>query len=119
MKLLYRLLLHLLVLLDHLRGEIPPIILRGGLLCRRCNCLGARVREARGRGGQMVLSHDACCHFDFFPADLIAGVTPRWNFRHIPDDVIPALRKEGVGEEHIHTLTVGNPRAIFERQGGY
>jgi phosphotriesterase-related protein len=73
----------------------------------------------RGRVGQMVLSHDACCHFDFFPKELIAGMTPRWNFRHIPDDVIPALRAEGVEDEKIRVLTVDNPRRIFEAQGTY
>ncbi len=73
----------------------------------------------RGHASRMVLSHDACCHFDFVPADLMEGAAPRWNFRHIPDDVIPALRKEGVTEEMIRTLTIDNPRRIFERQGAY
>ncbi|MDH3212378.1 MAG: hypothetical protein OEM05_07815 [Myxococcales bacterium] len=73
----------------------------------------------RGKADRMVLSHDACCHFDFFPADLMASAVPRWNFRHIPDDVIPALRKEGVSEDHIRTLSVDNPRRTFEQQGAY
>ena len=84
---------------------------------KRVSTVAALCR--RGRAEQMVLSHDACCHFDFFPADLMAGAVPNWNFRHIPDDVIPALRKEGVSEEHIRTLTVDNPRRIFESQGAY
>jgi len=73
----------------------------------------------RGRTEQMVLSHDACCHFDFVPADLMLGQSPKWNFRHIPEDVIPALAAEGVSEDQIRTMTVDNPRRIFERQGGY
>jgi phosphotriesterase-related protein len=68
----------------------------------------------RGWARQMVLSHDACCFFDFFPWELIQKSLPRWNFRHIPDDVIPALRKQGVSEEHIRTMTVENPRRVFE-----
>jgi phosphotriesterase-related protein len=73
----------------------------------------------RGHAGRMVLSHDACCHIDFGPPGLLESVAPNWNFRHIPDDVIPALRAEGVGEAEIRTLGVDNPRRIFERQGGY
>jgi phosphotriesterase-related protein len=73
----------------------------------------------RGWTERMVLSHDACCKFDFFPEELVPAALPQWNFRHIPDDVIPALREEGVGEEQIHVLTVENPRRTFERQGAY
>ena len=73
----------------------------------------------RGFAEQMVLSHDACCHLDFAPAELIRPTTPHWNFRHIPDDVIPALRKEGVSDEQIRLLTVGNPRRSFEQQTAY
>jgi phosphotriesterase-related protein len=73
----------------------------------------------RGFAERMVLSHDACCHFDWFPMEVVRAVAPRWNFRHIPDDVLPALRAEGVTEEHVHAMTVGNPRRIFERQGSY
>lgn len=73
----------------------------------------------RGFAEKMVLSHDACCKFDFFPEEVIKPSLPQWNFRHIPDDVLPALRKEGVSEELIHTLTVDNPRRIFEKQGNY
>jgi phosphotriesterase-related protein len=73
----------------------------------------------RGRAEAMVLSHDACCHIDFGPPGLLESVAPHWNFRHIPDDVIPALRKEGVTEEQIRTLSVENPRRIFEQQGAY
>jgi phosphotriesterase-related protein len=73
----------------------------------------------RGFAGQMVLSHDACCYIDWFPYEMIRTAVPRWNFRHIPDDVIPALREAGVGETDIRRMTVDNPRRIFERQGAY
>ncbi len=75
----------------------------------------------RGFSSQMVLSHDACCHIDFFPGSheqLTAGA-PNWNFRHIPCDVVPALRKVGVTEEQIRALTIDNPRRMFEAQGAY
>jgi phosphotriesterase-related protein len=75
----------------------------------------------RGRGNKLVLSHDACCHIDFFPggADALATVAPNWNFRHVPQDVVPALRKAGVADADIQAMTVDNPRAIFEAQGAY
>ena len=75
----------------------------------------------RGRADRLVLSHDHCCHIDFYPvgrAELAAAV-PNWNFRHIPEDVVPALRKLEVSEEQILSMTVDNPRRIFERQASY
>jgi phosphotriesterase-related protein len=73
----------------------------------------------RGFAGQMVLSHDACCHIDWFPGMDLATVAPHWNFRHISDDVVPALREAGVSDEDIDRMTVDNPRRIFEQQGPY
>ena len=50
----------------------------------------------RGYAGQMVLSHDACCHIDWFPTELIAeGRRRNWNFLHIPDDVHPGAARGG------------------------
>jgi phosphotriesterase-related protein len=75
-----------------------------------------------GYASQMVLSHDACCHIDFFPGstpELQAAMVPNWNFRHVPCDVVPALRKHGVSEEQIRAMTIDNPRRIFEQQGAY
>lgn len=77
----------------------------------------------RGYANQIVLSHDRCCHIDWFSPELLQQISttlaPNWNFRHIPDDVIPALRKEGVTAVQIETMTVTNPRRVFERQGTY
>jgi phosphotriesterase-related protein len=72
-----------------------------------------------GYAGQMVLSHDASCHFGWAEAGLIKNVVPNWHFNHIPDDVIPALKAAGVTDEMITTMTVDNPRKVFERQGAY
>jgi phosphotriesterase-related protein len=69
----------------------------------------------RGFARQMVLSHDACCHIDWFPGDApVRQTVPNWNFRHIPQDVVPALRTAGVAEADIAAMTVDNPRRIFE-----
>ncbi len=73
----------------------------------------------RGYANQMVLSHDACCHIDWFPGIDMSTVAPRWNFRHISDDVVPALLECGVSQADVDTMTVANPRRIFEAQGAY
>ena len=77
----------------------------------------------RGWASRMVLSHDACCTMDWAPHDVLEGLIrpgmPNWNFRHIPDDVLPALRKVGVSEPDVRQMTVENPRRIFETQGSY
>ena len=65
----------------------------------------------RGWADRMVLSHDACCHIDFFPPGL--QMPPKWNYRHICEDVIPALREEGVTEAQIRAMTIDNPRRLL------
>jgi len=72
-----------------------------------------------GYAEKMVLSHDASCYFDWADPKLLGAMLPKWNFNHIPDDVIPALRAAGVTEDQITTMTVENPRRIFEKQGAY
>ena len=52
----------------------------------------ARLCEA-GRAGQMVLSHDASCHIDWFDAELLRQSVPNWHWMHISRDVLPALRE--------------------------
>jgi phosphotriesterase-related protein len=73
----------------------------------------------RGYADRMVLSHDASCFIDWFPHELLTTATPNWHYLHISDDVVPELRKRGVPDEQIDQLLIGNPRAIFERQGAY
>jgi phosphotriesterase-related protein len=67
----------------------------------------------------MVLSHDASCFFHWMPEKLVPSLLPRWNYRHIHQDVIPALKHKGVTDEQIRTMMVENPRRIFETQGAY
>jgi phosphotriesterase-related protein len=74
---------------------------------------------ARGYAGKMVLSHDAACFNHWLPERPLAAVLPRWNYLHIHNDVIPALKQKGVTDEHLHTMLVENPRKIFERQDPY
>jgi len=68
----------------------------------------------RGYADRIVLGHDAACFMDpVSGADsqrAMAAVAPNWHFRHISDDVLPALREQGVTEEQITTMMVDNPR---------
>jgi phosphotriesterase-related protein len=67
----------------------------------------------RGYAGSMVLSHDASCYIDWFPAAVIPLFAPTWHFEHLFDDVLPALRARGVTDAQIETMLVDNPRRYF------
>jgi phosphotriesterase-related protein len=71
---------------------------------------------AKGLADRVVLSHDASCHIDWFPAGFKEQAAPDWNYTHIVDDVLPALRKAGVTEEQLTTMLVDNPRRILEQE---
>jgi phosphotriesterase-related protein len=73
----------------------------------------------RGHANKMVLSQDAACFNDWLPEEALPVILPRWHFLHIHNDVIPALKEQGVTEEQIHMMLVKNPRRIFEVQGAY
>ncbi|MHB8465689.1 MAG: phosphotriesterase family protein [Acidimicrobiales bacterium] len=80
----------------------------------------ARVRTVaelcrRGRADQIVLSHDAACHMDWFDDGMLAASSPRWNYLHISNDVLPALREQGVSDDQIEQMLVVNPRRILGR----
>lgn len=77
----------------------------------------ARMCE-RGHAEKMVLSQDAACFNDWLPEN-VDQILPNWNFLHIHNDVIPALKERGVTDAQINTMLVDNPRKIFERQGSY
>jgi len=67
----------------------------------------------RGYADRMVLSHDASCHIDWFPAEVIPQFAPAWHFEHLFDDVLPALRERGVTESQIQAMLTDNPRRYF------
>ncbi len=78
----------------------------------------ARLCEL-GYAEKMVLSHDASCYFAWADPALLSRVVPDWHFNFIPERVIPALLNAGVSEDQVRTMTVDNPRRIFQRQGAY
>jgi phosphotriesterase-related protein len=66
---------------------------------------------------RMVLSHDTMCHSDRYGS--VQAQFPNWVFKHLSDDVLPALRERGVEEAQIEQMLVANPRRLFEQQGAY
>ena len=72
-----------------------------------------RVLCEMGHADRLVLSHDAMCHCDWFPQHVI-GASKDWRWTHIPDDVLPAMRRGGISDEDITTMMVDNPRRILE-----
>ena len=72
---------------------------------------------ARGYAAKIVLSHDASCFLHWIPG--VQRLFPRWNYMHISNDVIPALRKKGVTTGQLHTMLVENPTKIFSRRDAY
>jgi phosphotriesterase-related protein len=89
---------------------ILPFEERVGIVATMCE---------RGHADKMVLSHDANCYFDALPEALGPQMAPNWNYLHIHNDVIPALKERGVTDEQLHAMLIDNPRRIFDRQGGY
>ena len=73
---------------------------------------------ARGYAGRMVLSHDTACH-STWNSSKVPQLLPNWHFRHLHDDVLPALRERGVDEQAITTMLVDNPRRILEAHEPY
>lgn len=77
----------------------------------RVDTIAALVK--RGFVDNIVISHDSSCFIDFFdPADR-EQLVPNWNYRHISNDVLPALLKAGLDEADIETILVKNPARHF------
>ena len=68
----------------------------------------------RGYAGSIGLAHDASCFIDWFDPEAKVQTVPRWNYRHISEDVLPALLERGVSEADVETMLVTNPRRHFE-----
>jgi phosphotriesterase-related protein len=89
-------------------GQMPGFDERVDTVARLCQL---------GYADRMVLSHDTNCHMDSHAS--LHDRFPDWVYTHISDAVLPALRQRGVTDTQIEQMLVGNPRRIFERQGGY
>jgi len=78
----------------------------------------ARLCEM-GFASQLVLSHDASCHVDWFDEELLRAVTPTWNFLHLTTTILPKLRARGVTDAQIDTMLVEAPRRLLDSGPGY
>ena len=72
-----------------------------------------------GWTSQLVLSHDAACHVDWFDAELLRQSAPNWHFLHLTNDIIPQLRDRGVTEAQVKTMMVDTPRRLLDNGPGY
>ena len=68
----------------------------------------------RGYADRMALAHDAACFIDWFDHEAKKQALPKWNYRHISEEVLPSLRERGVSEADITTMLVDVPRRYFE-----
>lgn len=69
-----------------------------------------------GYAGSMVLSHDTNVVSDGLPDGARRlPVFDGWNYRCIPEVVLPALRERGVSDRDIERMTVENPVAVLDR----
>jgi phosphotriesterase-related protein len=78
----------------------------------------ARLCE-RGWASQLVLSHDAACHVDWFDEDLLRRAAPKWHYLHLTTVILPLLRERGVTEAQLNTMLVEAPRRLLDSGPGY
>jgi phosphotriesterase-related protein len=78
----------------------------------------ARLCE-KGWAGQLVLSHDAACHVDWFDEELLRAASPKWHFLHLTQTILPMLRDRGVTEAQLNTMLVEVPRRLLDHGPGY
>jgi predicted metal-dependent phosphotriesterase family hydrolase len=71
---------------------------------RRVACLVELLR--RGHASQIMLSSDVCRRSELHA---YGG----HGYDHVPTNILPALRKQGVSDEQIHTMTVDNPARVL------
>lgn len=82
-----------------------------------------RLREACiiglagvGYAGRIMLSHDYSPRWlgrPFELPDVARGFLANWSYGHVFKNVIPALKKAGVGEDRISMMIVDNPRRLL------
>jgi phosphotriesterase-related protein len=58
------------------------------------------------------------CHVDWFPSS-VSGAWKDWRWTHIPEDVLPLMRRSGISDDDIRTMMVVNPRRILEGGAPY
>jgi predicted metal-dependent phosphotriesterase family hydrolase len=79
---------------------------------RRVDTVAGLCRK--GYAGKIVLSQDAACYNDNYPEESLAKAAPNWNYLHVVNQAVPALKGRGVTDGQISAMLVHNPRRIFE-----
>jgi phosphotriesterase-related protein len=77
---------------------------RLGIVARLC---------AEGYTSRLILSHDTSCYLRW--GDELRALSPKWQYTHIVEEVLPGLRRLGVSAAQIEEMMIANPRSIFER----
>lgn len=67
-----------------------------------------------GYTDQLILSHDCVLTWLGGELELSEEIAGHWYPTHLFKNIIPALKEAGVTDEQIHTITVKNPRKLFE-----
>jgi phosphotriesterase-related protein len=66
----------------------------------------------RGYAESLTVSHDCFCWTDALSLEAVAALD--LSYVHISHEVIPALIQAGLGQAHIDTMLIDNPRRHFE-----
>jgi phosphotriesterase-related protein len=64
-----------------------------------------------GFADRMMLGQDNCASIDWYPAEAVAQLAPKWSFHLIFDEAIPELLELGVSEEQIDAMLGANVAA--------
>jgi phosphotriesterase-related protein len=89
--------------------DLPEMDVRIDTLAKLCE---------QGYSDRIVVSHDVTCYADWTPRDFGSHLTT-WNLTHLSDEVVPAMLKHGIAEDHVDQMLIGNPKRIFDAQGAY
>jgi phosphotriesterase-related protein len=64
----------------------------------------------RGYADRMMLSQDACCTIDWYPAEQVAAMAPNWHMTYVLDEIVPALKEAGLTQDQVDLMMVEAPR---------
>ncbi len=64
-----------------------------------------------GFADRLMLGQDNCASIDWFPAEAIAQMAPKWSFHLVFDEVIPELLELGVTQEQVDAMLGANVHA--------
>lgn len=66
-----------------------------------------------GHADRVMLAHDTNVWSEKEPPGWRERYRPNWHYRHIQDDVLPALLELGVSQDQVDQMMVENPAAFF------